>query len=185
MCVIIYKPSGVKIPSENELFMAHRIHPDGCGFISSSGLHYRGLDYNKFLTLLQMVPLKDECIIHFRFATHGSIKKANCHPFEKNGVWFAHNGVLDITPIGDKTDSETAFLKYVYPMVHDYGVNSQETLRVIGNIIGWSKFAIMVNGKAHLFGRYERYQGRYYSNLRHVEQERTYEGIFAKYWRRA
>lgn len=170
------------IPSENELFMAHRIHPHGCGFISSSGLHYRGLDYNKFLTLLQMVPIEDECIIHFRFATHGSVKKSNCHPFEKNGVWFAHNGILDIAPIGDKTDSETAFLKYIYPMIHDYGINSYETFEVIDGIIGGSKFAIMVDGSVSIFGHFYEHEGRMYSNTRHLVQEKYYSDIFTRIW---
>lgn len=182
MCVIIYKPAGAKIPSENELFMAHRMHPHGCGFIASSGLHYKGLDYNKFLTLLQMVGRDEECIIHFRFATHGSVKRANCHPFEKNGVWFAHNGVLDITPIGDKTDSETAFIKYIYPTVHDFGLDSYETYEVVERLIGGSKFAIMQDGHVSLFGRFTEHEGRMYSNMSHVMQAKYYKDLFARVW---
>lgn len=178
MCVIIFKPKGAGIPSERELRAAKFCHPHGFGFVSSSGIHYRGFDFGKFMTLLEMVPTEDECVIHFRFATHGTVKKSNCHPFYKEGVWFAHNGILNIAPIGDKTDSETAFIKYIYPTVHDYGLDSPETESIIGAVIGCSKFAIMENGRTRLFGDFYEHDGRLYSNLRHVRTGDFYNNLF-------
>ena len=167
MCVIIIKKKGEKMPSYIELRAASIVHPHGFGFVSSSGKHYKGLNFEYFYENLTKVDKDEECIIHFRFATHGPVNMSNCHPFEHGGIWFAHNGILDITPLKNKTDSETAFLKYVYPMIHDYGIDSIETLTVIDDIIGGSKFAIMVDGKVHTFGDFIEENGCLYSNTRH------------------
>jgi predicted glutamine amidotransferase len=107
-------------------------------------------------------------MIHCRLATHGSICEANCHPFERDGVFFAHNGILNIEPIGDKTDSETAFVKYIYPVVKRYGLQSDETKNLVSSLIGSSKFCIFDtdNMTIRLFGAYEKMGGVYYSNTR-------------------
>lgn len=142
-------------------------NPDGCGFVSSSGLSYRGLSFKTFLKEISKVRLDEECIIHFRYATHGSIKRANCHPFDHNGLWFAHNGILSVTPRGDMTDSETAFLDILSPVADRYGVDSPQMRTAVGCVIGYSKFAFMKDGKVTMFGNFERHNGRYYSNIRH------------------
>lgn len=49
--------------------------------------------------------------MHFRFATHGSVRNRNCHPFRDGDLFFAHNGVLPYPSVGDRTDSEFAFLR--------------------------------------------------------------------------
>lgn len=168
MCVLIIKKKGSKMPSYKELKQASICHPHGCGFVSSTGKHYKGLYFEDVYKHLAKVGKDEECIIHFRFATHGPVNYTNCHPFEHNKVWFAHNGILDITPYKGKTDSETAFLKYIYPMIHDYGIDSIETKTVIEDIIGGSKFAIMVDGKVYTFGHFTELNGILYSNTRHL-----------------
>ena len=167
MCVIIVKRAGAKMPKYNELKSASICHPHGCGFVSTSGKHFKGLDFEDFYKHLKTVGRDEACIIHFRFATHGPVNKSNCHPFEHGGVWFAHNGILDITPIKGKTDSETAFLKYIYPTIHDYGLDSIETETIIEDIIGGSKFAIMCDGKIRIYGHFIEENGILYSNTRH------------------
>ena len=123
MCVIIVKPAGVKMPSNEIINAAYHANPHGCGLISPS-VFYKGLSYRSFKKHLQKVREDEPCIIHFRLATHGSIKRANCHPFNRGDVWFAHNGILNIQPIGDMTDSETALQKVIYPAIVKYGYGS-------------------------------------------------------------
>lgn len=166
MCIIIYKPSGVKMPSERLLDMCQRLNPHGSGFVSSTGLYYKGLNYQLFKNRLSEVTAKDELIIHFRLATHGSVKRGNCHPFKSMDVYFAHNGILSILPVNDKTDSETAFRTVIMPKIKANGLHSEDTEMVINNIRGASKFAIMQNGIVNLYGDFTQINGLYFSNTR-------------------
>lgn len=168
MCVIIIKAAGQQLPSDFELTQAHNRNPHGCGFVSKTH-HYKGMNFAKFLKAIHEVPTNEACIIHFRLATHGSKCKANCHPFNRGSVWFAHNGILSIRPEGDMTDSETAFQNIIYPAIQKYGFKSQFVTRVINRIIGYSKFAMMDgDGNIRTFGEFISYQGRLYSNLHHI-----------------
>ena len=169
MCILLVVPAHAKLPSKSELMAMHRTNPHGMGFACKS-MHYKGMNFERFYNRLQFVPENEDVIIHFRYATHGSIGVKNCHPFHKGGIWFAHNGILDIEPEGDMTDSETAFRNYIYPSIKEYGIDSQEVNWVIDEIIGYSKFALLGrDGKARRFGAFTEYHGRYYSNMRHLD----------------
>lgn len=167
MCIIITKPAGVEMP-EKEILMLCAIHNrDGCGF-ATPGKVYHNLNYNTFQRELDKVSKDEPCIIHFRWATHGSVKKANCHPFydRSTGIAFAHNGVLGIKPMGDMTDSETAFRTRLLPVIKQYGLDSRALAAEVRSIIGYSKFAFLdSDGKLRMFGPYHLMNGCYYSNL--------------------
>ena len=165
MCVLIIVKHGHPLPSRKELFAMHRANPHGMGFVSKS-LHYKGMNFETFYNRLQFVPRDEGIIIHFRYATHGSICTENCHPFKKGGIWFAHNGILDITPRRDMTDSETAFQDILYPVAREYGIFSEELASTVDEIIGCSKFAFMdKSGDIMMFGNFQEYHGYYASNL--------------------
>ena len=164
MCCIIYKPKDVQMPNLDILNKIQRVNHHGYGFVSSKH-RYKTMDYQKFLVHLSKVGVDEECIIHMRWATHGSKCRKNCHPFFENGVYFAHNGVLPIQSVNDMTDSEIFFRSEVYPLVMKYGYES----KVIESLIsaaGSSKFAMMYKGKVKLYGSYMKLNGIYYSNLR-------------------
>lgn len=167
MCVIIIKPCGAKMPDERELNRAYMCNPDGCGFVSEKHF-YKGLSFQAFKKKLSEVGEDEACIMHFRLATNGSIRRANCHPFKRGDVYFAHNGVLSIRPAGDKTDSQTAFDDILYPIIEEYGLDSKELKTAVNGIIGHSKFAFLQNGQITTFGEFIRHDGRLYSNLRHL-----------------
>lgn len=165
MCCIIYKPKGVRMPSPDILDRIQRINHHGYGFVSSRH-RYKTMDYQKFLVHLSKVGTDEECIIHMRWATHGSKCRKNCHPFVENGVYFAHNGVLPIKSVNDMTDSEIFFRSQVYPLIDRYGYESEVTERLISAAAGSSRFAMMYRGKVKLYGDYTKLNGVYYSNLR-------------------
>lgn len=168
MCVIIVKPSGVNLPSDVLLKAAYNVNPHGCGFVSPTTF-YKGLSYDRFKEHLTHVSIDEPCIIHFRLATHGSIKRTNCHPFKHRDIYFAHNGILSIKPIGDKTDSETALQTIIAPAIETYGWNSPEANKIINQTCGHSKFALMRNDEVLLFGQYiHAKNGCYYSNYRFI-----------------
>lgn len=165
MCCIIYKPKNVPMPSRDILSKIKRLNHNGYGFVSTNHFH-KGLDYRTFLCHLSEVSDDEDCIIHFRLATHGSICRANCHPFSLGDIYFAHNGVLNVYPVADMTDSEIAFRTMVYPAIKKYGYGTQEVYRLISSFVGYSKFAMMYNGEVRLYGEYSKINGVYYSNLR-------------------
>lgn len=167
MCVIIIKPACAEMPPKHELETAYRLNPDGCGFVSESKF-FKGLSFENFYSHLRRVPEGEGCIIHLRYATHGSIRRANCHPFRSGDVYFAHNGVLGIRPEGDRTDSETAFRNILMPIIESYGLESGQTKRAVDAIIGGSRFAFMRGRDIVTFGDFTEHEGRYYSNTRHL-----------------
>lgn len=171
MCVLLYKPKGVNLPDKEIITACHLANPHGNGFASETDF-FKSLSFSQFYDRLQNVSTEEACIIHFRLATHGSICRANCHPFRKGGITFAHNGILSVRPDGDMTDSETAFRKYLYPVVKRHGINSDETAYAVKQIIGCSRFALMQGAEVRLFGDFRQFEGVYYSNGRFISYMR-------------
>ena len=163
MCLLIVKPKGVDIPSQEILDMAYRRNSDGNGF-ATKNYFFKTLNYDEFIKKLRNVGRDDACIIHFRRATQGSICKQNCHPFKYKDVYFAHNGILNFTPKSDITDSEYAFRRFLVPVIRRYGIDSVEVAQAVSQIIGWSKFAILQGDKIIRFGQFVNIDGCYYSN---------------------
>lgn len=167
MCVIAYIPKGVPtLPTEIIRAMS-QANPHGCGIVTPTD-HYKGLSLDALLRHLHKRDINEPCLMHFRWATHGSIKKANCHPFHDDATdtWFMHNGILDIIPTGDMTDSETAFREILVPEIQEHGLSSDEVRYAIQCVIGGSRFAFMQGDEVRLFGQYERWHGCWFSNLR-------------------
>ena len=154
------------MPSKSELKQAYKHNPDGCGFASPS-LAYKSLSFGAFWHQLKRVPQDQPCIIHFRWATHGAVTTDNCHPFYGGGVWFAHNGVINIRPYVGLTDSETAFRRYLLPAILDHGFDSKEFMVTVRSLIGGSKFAFLEGNEVHTYGPFIEYRGCLYSNLHH------------------
>ena len=142
------------------------LNPHGFGFATKDRI-YKTLSFEDFKREIKTIRKDETAILHFRYATHGSIKASNCHPFrdDKTGVSFAHNGILDITPIGDMTDSETAFRTRIVPTIEEYGFDSDEFIKANHDIIGGSRFAyIDKDGDYRLYGAFTHYKGCWYSN---------------------
>lgn len=171
MCVIVYRPKGTKMPSEEVLRAMYAANPHGCGFCTPTK-YYRGLSFTAFMKNIAKVGTKEPCIIHFRLATHGSIKRNNCHPFydAATGTYFAHNGVLNIQPYKDTTDSETAFRSLFVPYISRYGMRSDELRLSLSQTRAntGSRFAFMQGDKVYLYGDFVPYEGCLCSNLRFV-----------------
>lgn len=167
MCVIIYKPEGIELPDKELLQLAHFHNPDGCGFCTPRK-SFKGLSFDSFMRNVKDTDADEPLLIHFRFATHGSVRRANCHPFydKATGTYFMHNGVLsNIRTTGDRTDSECAFERYIKPVLR-YGLDSWMFGRAVYEIIGGSRFAFMQGGEVRLFGDFTLFEGCAFSNLR-------------------
>lgn len=179
MCIICVKPAGVQMPPKAILDRCARLNPHGFGFATKDRI-YKTLDYDAFKRELAKIDRYETVILHFRYATHGSIKLENCHPFrdDKTGVSFAHNGILDIQPIDDMTDSETAFRTRIVPIIREHGFQSSEFIFENYKIIGGSRFAyINQKGEYRLYGTFVQHKGCWYSNrnfLPYTESKRLY-----------
>lgn len=168
MCVLIVKPAGVPMPPKGILMRCAARNPHGFGFATKDVL-FKSLDFEEFYRELSKVNIGDACIIHFRYATHGSIKQENCHPFYNYSarIAFAHNGMIhEIEPYMDMTDSETAFQFYFVPKIKRYGLYSKGLSRAVNKVLGSNKFAFIdSNGNLRTFGRYIEHKGCFYSNM--------------------
>jgi len=117
MCIII---TGLrKDIKKDEIEKAMKRHPDGFGVMWYDNMEnivktYRTLSKKMFLQYWYDIPPDSRVSFHSRWATNGSIKTPNCHPWksEKLNCAFMHNGVLSIKADGDTTDSETWFRKF-------------------------------------------------------------------------
>lgn len=120
MCVICYIPKGVETPSKTMLTAMYKANPHGIGFCTPKTL-YKGMNFDLFYKRIQQRRIEEPCLLHFRLATHGSVKRANCHPFydKCTDTYFMHNGILNIRPMGDMTDSETAYRSILVPYIKE------------------------------------------------------------------
>jgi hypothetical protein len=99
MCLIAFSPKGNML--ERSVFDCARAqNPDGIGIMSCLGVEkFVGRKAAKrawrYMTReLYGIPHA----VHFRYATHGAINRALCHPFtSKSGALVMHNGVLHKT----------------------------------------------------------------------------------------
>lgn len=168
MCIIIAKASGASLPPRQILEKCARRNPHGCGF-ATAGKVCHSLDFERFYKrLVKETADGKAAIIHFRYATHGSVRTGNCHPFrdKETGVSFAHNGVLSILPYRDMTDSETAFRGLYVPKIRQFGLDSEQLRNSVASTIGPSRFAFLSpDGEIRLFGNFFEFGGCMYSNM--------------------
>jgi len=98
MCLIAYSPEGELIPRA-AFDSARRTNPDGIGVMSSLGVEkFMGRKSGK-RAWRYLRSLAQDSIpygLHFRWATHGSVTRDNCHPFTApaSDAIVMHNGVF-------------------------------------------------------------------------------------------
>ena len=126
------------------------------------------MNFNDFYShFCRNVTTGDDCIIHFRLATHGSQCVNNCHPFvnQDNSLYFAHNGILSFSSVNDMTDSQIAFEGILAPAAARFGLRSKTFKEIVNQVIEGSRFAFLDSQGVITFGKFEKYKGLYCSNL--------------------
>lgn len=171
MCIICIKQAGVKAPTETIIRTMANNNPDGFGmmWVEDNILKYfHTFNVEDIINQSSKLDYKVPAVYHFRIATHGSVKKENCHPFidKQNAIGFAHNGMLSaVANENDKTDSETAFRRLLIPVIECYGINSEELELAVNCIIGTSKFVFLdYKGNLRYFGQFIKHKKLLYSN---------------------
>lgn len=179
MCILIMKPKNEKMPEMATLKNCWENNSDGAGFAYSDGRKLRlvkGLmSWESFEKALKEAGdlTKYPTMLHFRIATHGTVKPANTHPFNVNDrIVAGHNGILSITAEGDLTDSETFFKRVCNPMLKRFEMSSPEFAEVVESLIDSSKLAFLSDsGEVKMFGKFIEDDGVFYSNSSYLEYQ--------------
>ena len=196
MCILIHKPKGIDMPEREYLKNCFDNNPDGIGiaWVDSRGITHIRKGFMKFKAFMKFInPIKKEMkkydvILHFRYATHGSVSPGNCHPFPidvnlKNlrstaysGRFeiLAHNGV--IFEYGNvKNSSDLSDTMVLAKRLHDKGIESDEIKKVIET---GGKFCISdKEGNIKRYGQFIEDMGIFWSNDTYLYAE-VYKPVY-------
>lgn len=168
MCVIICKPKGAAMPSQDTLLACWMENPHGAGYAicrageTATELHKGFMDYYDLCYSLDAENIQpdDLVILHFRIATAGKIDGPTCHPFPVSDSVkalraldlysdriVAHNGIIDNNPPELLSDTQK-FILQVLSKMSDFTHLDIDTR----GKIGWSKLAMLDRGVLRLAG---------------------------------
>lgn len=194
MCIIVFKPSGEKLPKRKRLKRCWDNNPDGAGYMFPSNnlvvIKKGFMDYNEFITSLQDDYKKygdtTPFVLHFRISTQGGVKKGLTHPFPftreledmrktrvKCQIGVAHNGIIDLTTESywkrkdvDYNDTMKFIADYLTLIIDDFKwYEKKNKVKLIEQLISGSRLAIMDGlGHTELIGDWVQDDGIFYSN---------------------
>lgn len=190
MCIIVYKPDNTPMPDYGILMNCFDSNPDGAGYMyqdhnSKKVIINKGfMSFDSFITAIENLSNNIDItavnlVIHFRYATQGSINSANCHPFPITAkvkqlrqstitanTAIVHNGVIpfcsDYNSKNKLSDTQIFIRNYLSKMDNNTLFNPA-VLALIEESTN-SKFVIMDNNRIELIGNFIEDQGIYYSN---------------------
>lgn len=170
---------------------AYNSHGGGVAWAEGGKVHYmKGVKSGKIHEVLKNVPLPH--VVHFRWATVGSVQKEYCHPFvikksvpnftkgSTNESVLFHNGTIDGIEFyaylaGAKAPEGWSDSKLAAKLVAIRGP------KILSQVSAWSrtdgfpnKFAVMKKtGSVKLYGEYKEKNGVLFSNMRWVSGVRS------------
>lgn len=149
MCLIFLKPKDAKNYLTYDRFCnALENNPHSIGIV------YKDTEDNKvkierFVNpakgkdkIYDIIKDKEEYAIHFRYATHGGVNLANCHPFIVNkDLCLMHNGVMSEFGKVDESKSDTKNFteSFLRPYIEQEGIGvikDKEFIEDVGKVIG-------------------------------------------------
>jgi len=180
MCIIVYKPKDHVI-SEDILDNCWNTNKDGAGIAvveKKNTTVIKGIMSKKELMKLKKYINRNEVVIHFRYATHGLKNESNTHPF------VVSNNVDDLKRVCYNTSSPVIAHNGVIPNVQRCSTISDTMEFILSNHDNIhkackvesdsNKFAVIEQGKVHLYGKWIYDNGIYYSNDGYEEKFHWY-----------
>lgn len=186
MCVIVYKPKNIELPSKDILKTCYKNNSDGAGYTFTSRHKviikkgYQDFDtfYNELLKDYKKYNLANHSLIlHFRIGTSGGLTKEKTQPFkitsnikELNKLYIknkkaslVHNGVFsEYTYNKELSDTQNYIKDFLQPLLKSK-IKNKKTL--VNNSLDYSKLAILNNrDNVLLLGDFIKDKGVYYSN---------------------
>jgi glutamine amidotransferase len=154
MCLLTFSPAGVS-PDAERLWNASINNPHGFGFAvrTPNGIvRSRGMDFERVYDNYEATLKRyhGESMFHLRWATHGTVNKANCHPFyvgSDKDTMLGHNGIIPIEiPKGDARSDTRYFSEVLMPKSGGVSMlDNPEYVDKLEKVIGASKLVILTN----------------------------------------
>lgn len=156
MCIIVYVPSEMNLPTKEILEHCWDQNPHNGGFMYIRNNRVVIEKWDKKDNFIDAVyarkaELPDTPIVmHMRFATHGSVRIDNTHPFRVNKrMAFVHNGTIgrlspDKQKDGDISDTRK-FKEHILKRLPHNFLDSFLIRMFLEHYIGYSKIVIMEN----------------------------------------
>jgi|BioPla2DNA2_1021312.scaffolds.fasta_scaffold14732_5 hypothetical protein len=180
MCIIVYKPIGVELPSKETLKNCFDNNPDGAGFMYRKGREIRiRKGYMKFKSFYQALKnisrvnggiTNTDLLMHFRIATHGTIEPGQTHPFPVSENYtdlvrekittkqaLAHNGILTAYAPPEEVASVMSDTMWFIAQ------NAGDIQTPLKNGVN-GKFVLMNTEETLVYGQFTMDAGVYYSN---------------------
>lgn len=174
MCVICYKPKGVKV-SKKTIAAIWNTNPDGAGLsyyqggqcIIDKGIFNQDYLWEKLTNLVDV-----DVAFHCRIATSGITNGKQTHP-------FAISRNVDLAK-GETLNTVAKACLFHNGVIPDYGDNDiSDTLQFVTQVVAWThpkarlqlfdfvpgKYILMQQGMFWLIGDFEKYKGLQCSNL--------------------
>jgi hypothetical protein len=173
MCLIIHKPADCKFDI-NIVNNAAMMHSDGFGIMwleDGKVQSYKSADMSGLETVVSSI---NECDmagigvgLHLRYATHGSVRDGNCHPFVNKGKRFGlmHNGVIRTAKtVGDETDSNAFCREVAFPALRKHEITRAASLIEESHGTGNRTLIFSSKGEFVRTGSWVERDGLHYSN---------------------
>lgn len=194
MCVIVAKPTGIDIPSEDILRKCFQKNSDGAGYMFSENgkVHIKkgfmtfSDFYGNVMYDYERLNGKERAfVLHFRIGTQGSNSRELTHPYpvSKNldelkltetytNMGMAHNGIISLTSrrtdTVDRNDTMAFITDYVSLFVkEDKDFEDNDKMTILRNLLGsGNKLAFLTVNKMWLIGDFTKDEdtGCYFSN---------------------
>lgn len=168
MCIICAFKSGVRQPTERELFTMFQNNPHGAGYMTARhGMVTISKGYMNFDEFLNAVrkehfTVQDSVVYHFRISTQAGINPEMTHPFPLSNrlgrmmkldttcrIGVAHNGIIQLTSDPDNhrySDTALFIAQYLTMLIkRREDLRDQRILDTIWRL-AQSKFAILDGG---------------------------------------
>lgn len=155
MCLIVHHPKGTVL-TDRYLADVTRNNPDGFGIMYASKgrvLSRKTLGgADEIVRLYREVGANRSCVLHWRYATHGTVSIGNVHPFHLTGcnVAVAHNGMLDVEPVDAGWSDTRQFCADVLAPLARAKALSGSALATIGSLIGVGNKLAIMHGNGHV-----------------------------------
>ena len=192
MCVAIYKPEKVQL-TKRDMGKCFHANPDGVGFSYIEGgvakIHKGFFHFKEFWKAFKAYQSR-ECIVHFRWATHGATNVDNCHPFVlANGGALIHNGIIDWAdssiPQDPRSDTRIFVEDFLNPMIQEgTSIHAPEVRQDIENAIGPTNKMILLYEEDVIIlnqGLGSWHNGAWFSNLYWQSQGLPWRNVAGTY----
>lgn len=191
MCVIIYKPKGIEVPSLDVLKKCWDANGHGAGFAWRDGFVtvVKGImNWKQFKEIIERVRdgLKDyDMVLHFRLTSKGTTTALMTHPFvlgeqpskavfkTKESVLF-HNGTL--SGFGNAVKSDTCECAEWLGQLKKRGLKNTDVINILSKLDRSDRFVIMSPRRVYLLGSWEERYGCRFSNVHWEWKGRVYSG---------